>query len=69
MPERIFISYSRKDEEFFLKLRTGLHAAGLSTWIDQHNIQSGTDWMASLSHFLGFRVVVSFQIPEEGAQS
>jgi formylglycine-generating enzyme required for sulfatase activity len=48
MPERIFISYSRKDSEFVLKLRTDLHSAGLSTWIDQHDIQSGTEWMASI---------------------
>ncbi len=47
MSERIFISYSRKDAEFVLKL-TDMHAAGLSTWIDQHDIQTGAEWMASI---------------------
>jgi hypothetical protein len=44
-PETIFISYSRKDwDEFVKPLVFDFRQRGLKAWIDQQGIRSGTDW-------------------------
>lgn len=41
---RVFISYSRRNKEFVLKLHEGLVANGFETWVDWEDIPLGTDW-------------------------
>jgi hypothetical protein len=42
--QKIFISYSRADAEFSLKLAKDLRSAGADIWIDQLDIVSGERW-------------------------
>jgi len=42
--EMIFICYSRKDEEFVLKMASILKNRGVPIWLDQFNIPVGADW-------------------------
>jgi formylglycine-generating enzyme required for sulfatase activity len=44
MPNHIFISYARKDEDFVLPLAANLKRRGVPLWIDQWNIPPGVDW-------------------------
>ena len=39
-----FISYSRADSEFALKLAQDLKAAGIQVWLDQMDIRPGHEW-------------------------
>lgn len=43
-PPLTFLSYSREDSEFALKLAQDLRSAGLNIWMDQLNIQAGMRW-------------------------
>ena len=43
-PTAAFISYSREDSEFALRLAQDLRAAGASVWIDQLDIHPGKPW-------------------------
>ncbi len=46
---RVFISYSRKDGDFALRLHGLLKAAGFDAYLDVHDIAAGEDWRARLS--------------------
>jgi len=39
-----FISYSREDSEFALRLARDLKAAGINVWLDQLDIEAGHEW-------------------------
>ena len=39
-----FISYSREDSEFALRLAQDLKAAGANVWLDQLDIDAGREW-------------------------
>ncbi len=39
-----FLSYSRTDSDFALKLAEDLHAAGASVWLDQIELEPGKPW-------------------------
>ena len=41
---KIFISYSRKDKDFTLRLAKDLRAADVEIWIDQLDISPGVRW-------------------------
>jgi hypothetical protein len=41
---KIFISYSRKDEDFAQELLAGLELAGFEPYLDKHDIAAGEDW-------------------------
>lgn len=47
-----FLSYSRKDSEFALKLAKDLKAAGAEVWMDQLDIQPGAAWDRSVQRAL-----------------
>ena len=49
MSGQIFISYSRKDQEFVFKLANDLEARGGSVWLDQADIRGGTQWRQSIA--------------------
>ncbi len=44
MSTSAFISYSREDSEFALRLATDLKAAGAQVWLDQLDIKPGRPW-------------------------
>ena len=43
-PAKAFVSYSRADTDFVLRLCQDLRAAGASIWLDQLDIHPGEDW-------------------------
>lgn len=47
MTNHIFISYSKKDSDFALKLADDLSAAGFKTWIDR-SLSVGEDWRKTI---------------------
>jgi hypothetical protein len=49
---RVFISYSRKDEEFVRRLATDLDGFDADVWIDVEDIRSGDDWSDSIQQAL-----------------
>lgn len=49
---RIFISYSRKDEEFARQLATSLTASGADVWIDLEDIPAGMKWSSAIQEGL-----------------
>ena len=62
-PELVFICYSRKDQDFSLKLATSLKQRGVQVWIDQWNIPASADWDLSIDEALSecdrFLIVLS----------
>jgi len=40
----VFLSYSRRDAQFALRLATDLHKAGIMVWVDQREIAPGERW-------------------------
>ncbi|MBN8790556.1 MAG: toll/interleukin-1 receptor domain-containing protein, partial [Terrimonas sp.] len=44
MPDKFFISYSRVDTPFVLKLANDLKNAGVNIWLDQLDIPPGAHW-------------------------
>ena len=49
MPDEIFISYSRRDQEFVLNLARDLEERGGRVWLDQADIRGGTQWRNSIA--------------------
>ncbi len=50
--DRAFISYSREDEDFALRLASDLKAAGANVWLDQLDIVPGDIWDRSVEDAL-----------------
>jgi TPR repeat protein len=48
-----FMSYSRDDSEFALRLARDLKAAGAQVWLDQLDIKAGTSWDNAIEEALG----------------
>ena len=48
----IFISYSRRDEEFVRKLATSLSELGANVWIDVEDIPAGMKWSSAIQQGL-----------------
>jgi hypothetical protein len=55
---KIFLSYSRSDTHFALKLIQDLKTKEIEVWIDQLNIQSGSRWDKSIEDALYFATLV-----------
>lgn len=49
---RIFISYSRQDQEFALRLATSLRETGVDVWIDLEDIPAGMKWSSAIQEGL-----------------
>jgi hypothetical protein len=49
MSDRIFISYSRSDQEFVSKLARDLELRGGRVWLDQTDIRGGIQWRQSIA--------------------
>jgi tetratricopeptide (TPR) repeat protein len=52
MGDHVFICYSRKDEDFVLKLATNLKRQGVPVWLDQWDIDSGANWNRTIEKAL-----------------
>jgi hypothetical protein len=52
VPATAFISYSREDSEFALRLAQDLKAAGAPVWLDQLDLKPGTSWDNSIEDAL-----------------
>jgi hypothetical protein len=52
MNEAVFISYSRSDSQFALKLAQDLRAANVSIWVDQLDIPAGEPWDRAVENAL-----------------
>ncbi|NND52922.1 MAG: TIR domain-containing protein [Flavobacteriaceae bacterium] len=50
--QTIFFSYSRKDSDFVLELGKRLREAGANIWLDQLDIEAGTNWDDSIEQAL-----------------
>jgi hypothetical protein len=44
MEDTFFVSYSRRDREFVLRIDGDLRAAGSQIWVDQIDIRPGDHW-------------------------
>ncbi|MBD2459647.1 TIR domain-containing protein [Oscillatoria sp. FACHB-1407] len=47
-PNEVFISYSRRDREFVIKLDNALRQTGRASWIDWSDIQPAEDWWKAI---------------------
>lgn len=56
---QIFLSYSRVNQQFALKLACELKSAGFSVWMDQFDIPTGKRWDDEIEKALG-KVKYSF---------
>jgi hypothetical protein len=66
---KVFISYSRKDEDFAQDLLAGLQAAGFESYLDKHDIAAGEDWEARLSRLIEAADTVVFVISPDAVAS
>lgn len=53
MKDNIFISYSRSDSDFVIKLEEDLAKAGIFIWLDQKKISGGELWDRAIEEALG----------------
>jgi hypothetical protein len=51
-PQATFVSYSRDDSDFALRLTEDLKSAGASVWLDQLDIQPGQRWARAVQDAL-----------------
>jgi len=49
---KVFISYSRKDEDFSHERLAGLELVGFQPYLDKHDIAAGEDWQARLGRLV-----------------
>jgi hypothetical protein len=66
---RVFISYSRKDEDFAQELLAGLELAGFEPYLDKHDIAAGEDWEARLGRLIEAADTVVFVISPDAVAS
>jgi hypothetical protein len=66
---RVFISYSRKDEDFALELLAGLEVVGFEPYLDKHDIAAGEDWEARLGLLIEAADTVVFVISPDAVAS
>src|SRR5262249_23166868 len=66
---KIFISYSRKDEDFAQDLLEGLEATGFEPYLDKHDIAAGEDWETRLGRLIETADTVVFVISPDAVAS
>jgi hypothetical protein len=49
---RVFVSYSRDDQDFTHKLAADVHDQGVDTWLDKLDIQPGVSWPRAIGKAL-----------------
>jgi TIR domain len=66
---KVFISYSRKDEDFAQELLAGLEIMGFEPYLDKHDITAGEDWEARLGRLIEAADTVVFVISPDAVAS
>jgi hypothetical protein len=66
---RVFISYSRKDEDFAQELLVGLQIAGFEPYLDKHDIAAGEEWEQRLGRLIEAADTVVFVISPDAMAS
>jgi WD40 repeat protein len=66
---KVFVSYSRKDEEFARELVIGLQFGGFEPYLDRHDISAGEDWEARLGRLIEAADTVVFIITPDAVES
>src|SRR5215831_4980992 len=66
---KVFISYSRKDEDFAQDLLAGLRVAGFEPYLDKHDIAAGEAWEARLGRLIEAADTVVFIISPDAVAS
>lgn len=66
---KVFLSYSRKDEDFAQELLAGLQFAGFEPYLDKHDIAAGEDWEARLGRLIEAADTVVFIISPDAVAS
>jgi formylglycine-generating enzyme required for sulfatase activity len=66
---RVFISYSRKEEDFAQELLAGLQLVGFEPYLDKHDIAAGEDWEARLCRLIESADTVVFVISPDAVAS
>jgi len=66
---RVFISYSRKDEDFAQELLSGLQLSSFEPYLDKHDIVAGEDWKARLGRLIEAADTVVFVISPDAVAS
>lgn len=66
---KVFISYSRRDEDFAQELLAGLQFASFDAYLDKRDIAAGEDWEARLSRLIETADTVVFVISPDAVAS
>jgi hypothetical protein len=66
---KVFISYSRKDEDFAQDLLAGLEIMGFEPYLDKHDVAAGEDWEARLGRLIESAATVVFVISPDAVAS
>src|SRR5262245_54147034 len=66
---KVFISYSRKDEDFAQELLAGLELAGFEPYLDKHDIAAGEVWETRLSRLIAAADTVVYVISPDAVAS
>src|SRR5262245_16936719 len=66
---KVFISYSRKDEDFAEDLLAGLVVAGFEPYLDKRDIVAGEDWAGRLGRLIESADTVIFVISPDAVAS
>jgi TIR domain len=66
---KVFISYSRKDEDFAQELLGALEIMGFEPYLDKHDIAAGEDWEVRLGRLIEAADTVVFVISPDAVAS
>lgn len=66
---RVFISYSRRDEDFAQELLVGLQLQGFEPYLDKHDIAAGEAWETRLGRLIESADTVVFVISPDAVAS
>src|SRR5262245_10649907 len=66
---KVFISYSRRDQEFAQELLGGLQLVGFEPYLDKHDIAAGEDWEQRLGRLIEAADTVVYVISPDAVAS
>lgn len=69
IPDRVFVSYSRKNSAFALRLVSELSGSGLRVWFDRAKIRGGEEWWRSIEQGIALADFVILCLSPDSARS